>query len=145
MNYAKKLGAAAVIMDERGQVLLVKHTYGLCNWELPGGHAEADELVIATALREVWEETGLRVQALHTAGTYYDPEHDMHHFVFWCERLDPAAQPAPGGDEISACAFWPLGALPRPLSDFTQRRIMDAVDGADLPLPHVIAPRQWLP
>src|SRR5688500_810850 len=36
----KKLGAAAVILDTLGRVLLVKHTYGPLNWELPGGGAE---------------------------------------------------------------------------------------------------------
>jgi 8-oxo-dGTP diphosphatase len=140
----KKLGAAAVIVNAAGHILLVKHIYGRLNWELPGGYAEADESIIATAIREVREETGLHVQALHTTGTYYDLEHDMHHFVFYCQPLDPAALPQPGAGEISSCAFWPATALPRPISDFTIRRITDAVTGAQQPLPQIMEPRQWL-
>jgi 8-oxo-dGTP diphosphatase len=140
----KKLGAAAVILNDAGDVLLVKHTYGRLNWELPGGHAEAHESIIATALREVQEETGLRVRALHTTGTYYDPEGDMHHFVFLCQPLDPAALPRPDADEISTCAFWPTTALPRPISDFTVRRITDAVTGPPQQLPTIIPARQWI-
>jgi 8-oxo-dGTP diphosphatase len=140
----KRLGAAAVILNAAGHVLLVKHTYGRLNWELPGGYAEADESIIATAIREVREETGLHVRALHTTGTYYDVEHDMHHFVFSCQPLDPAALPQPAADEVSRCAFWPITDLPRPISDFTVRRIMDAVAGAQQPLPQSIEPRQWL-
>jgi len=140
----KKLGAAAVILNDAGDVLLVKHTYGRLNWELPGGHAEAHESIITTALREVQEETGLRVHALHTTGTYYDPEGDMHHFVFLCQPLDPAMLLRPSPDEISTCAFWPITALPRPISDFTVRRITDAVGGSPQPLPIIIAPRQWI-
>jgi len=140
----KKLGAAAVILNAAGDVLLVKHTYGRLNWELPGGHAEADESIIATAVREVREETGLRVHALHTTGTYYDPEGDMHHYVFLCQPLDPAVPPRPSADEISTCAFWPIKALPRPISDFTVRRISDAVAGPPQPLPSIITPRQWI-
>jgi ADP-ribose pyrophosphatase YjhB (NUDIX family) len=140
----KKLGAAAVILNDSGHVLLVKHTYGRLNWELPGGNAEDDESIVDTALREVREETGLHVRALHTTGTYYEPASDRHHFVFLCEACDPAAQPQPDAAEISACAFWPITALPRPISDFTIRRITDAVAGCQQPLPHLIAPRQWL-
>jgi 8-oxo-dGTP diphosphatase len=140
----KKLGAAAVILNADGHVLLVKHTYGRLNWELPGGYAEADESIIVTAIREVREETSLHVHVLHTTGTYYDPEHDMHHFVFLCQPDDPAMLPRPDADEISACAFWPVTALPRPISDFTIQRITDAVLGAYQPLPHSIEPRQWL-
>jgi 8-oxo-dGTP pyrophosphatase MutT (NUDIX family) len=140
----KKLGAAAVILNAAGHVLLVKHTYGRLNWELPGGYAEADESIIATAIREVREETGLHVCALYTTGTYYDPEHDMHHFVFYAQPLNPAALPQPAADEISRCAFWPTTALPRPISDFTIRRITDAIAGVQQPLPQIIEARQWL-
>ena len=40
----KKLGSAATITDERGYVLLVKHSYGKLNWEIPGGAAERGRL-----------------------------------------------------------------------------------------------------
>jgi len=139
----KKLGAAALILNQLGHVLLVKHTYGRLNWELPGGGAESYESIIATAIREVYEETGLQVRALHTTGTYYDPKDDMHHFVFLCQALDPTALPEPDAEEISQCAFWPPDALPRPISTFTIQRITDAIAGAKQPLPQIIEPRQW--
>jgi 8-oxo-dGTP diphosphatase len=139
----KKLGASVVILNASGHVLLVKHTYGRLNWELPGGNAEADESIIATALREVREETGLQARALHTTGIYYEPEDDIHQFVFLCQPDDPAALPEPDAAEISQCAFWPLTALPRPISDFTIRRITDGVAGSQQPLPALIAPRHW--
>jgi len=140
----KRLGAAAVIFNTDGHVLLVKHTYGRLNWELPGGYADADESILATARREVREETGLHVRVVHTTGTYYDPEHDMHHFVFLCQPDDLDATPQPDADEISTCAFWSPTALPRPISDFTIRRIEDAVASTGQPLPRIIEPRIWL-
>ncbi len=140
----KKLGAAAVILDHQGHVLLVRHSYGRLNWEIPGGHAEADESVVETALREVYEETGLRVRALHTTGTYYDPLSDMHHFVFMCALLDATTMPRPASDEITACGFWPPAALPRPISGFTVRRIEDALAGMHQPLPAILQPLEWL-
>ena len=140
----RKMGGAAVILNDAGHVLLVKHTYGRLNWELPGGLAEADESIVDTAIREVREETGLRVRALHTTGIYYEPAGDIHQFAFLCQPLDPTAMPQPCSDEISACAFWPPTGLPRPINDFTIRRIMDAIGGAQQPLPEIMAPRQWL-
>ncbi len=138
------LGAAAVILDDAGRVLLVRHTYGRLNWELPGGVGEPGEFVVETAVREVREETGLEVTAEGLAGVYFDPQTDMHHFVFRCRPLDPAARPVPSPPEISACDYYAPDALPRPISDFTIRRIDDALADSPPVLPAVLPPRTWL-
>ncbi len=52
------LGAACVVFDGAGRVLLVHHTYGRRNWELPGGGSEPGEAPDETATRELLEETG---------------------------------------------------------------------------------------
>lgn len=139
----KRLGAAALILNDEGHVLLVKHSYGHLNWELPGGAAEPDESIVDTALREVHEETGLRVVAESTTGVYYDPITDMLHFVFHCRCVGQNAE-FQSDAEITQCAYWPPTTLPRPISDFTVQRINDALSGTTQPLPVNIAPRQWL-
>lgn len=139
-----KLGAAAIILNEQGSVLLVKHSYGHLNWELPGGGNENGESIVETVLREVYEETGLRVVDRHTTGVYYEPETGMHHFIFYCQPQDGTFNDLRiDNNEITEYAFWPPDALPRPISDFTVRRIEDGVSGVILPLPTVIATRQW--
>jgi 8-oxo-dGTP pyrophosphatase MutT (NUDIX family) len=137
-------GAAAVILNSQGHVLLVKHSYGPLNWEIPGGGSEANESIVETALREVREETGLLVAAQDMTGIYYAPHDDMLHFVFRCQLLDATATPHPDRDEITDCAYWPPEALPRPISDFTMQRIQDALAGPGMPLPVTVSPRQWL-
>jgi 8-oxo-dGTP pyrophosphatase MutT (NUDIX family) len=57
----QRVGAAGLITDEEGKVLLVRHTYGRKNWELPGGMVERGESPMEGAVREVQEETGLSV------------------------------------------------------------------------------------
>ena len=140
----RRLGAAAVIVDREGHVLLVRHTYGPLNWEIPGGASEPGESILATALREVREEVGVEAVPERLAGIYYDGEHDAHHFVFRCHLADEAV-PSSSSAEVSACGFWPRDALPRPISDFTVRRIEDACTGR-LPelAPVVVPPRSWI-
>ncbi len=140
----KRLGAAAIITDERGCVLMVRHSYGKLNWEIPGGAAEADETIGDTAVREVLEETGLHVTAERLTGIYYMAENDSHHFVFLCRSLDTGQQPKADLSEITDCGYFPPNALPRPISDFTVRRIQDALVGEALLLPIPVGPRQWL-
>jgi 8-oxo-dGTP diphosphatase len=106
-------------------MLLVRHTYGRLNWELPGGASEPGETLAETALRELKEETGLLGQAKSLVAVYYKQEDDSHHVVFRCEVSDGAA-PTPSSPEISACSFWPPSELPRPISDFTVQRIEHA-------------------
>ena len=122
------LGAACAIFDAEGRVLLVHHTYGRFNWELPGGASEAGEAPEETATRELFEETGLRATAERLTGVYYEPDHDfgpMLHFVFRCAWLK-GEQPVASSPEISELGYWLLDGLPGPISDFTERRIRDA-------------------
>ena len=138
-------GSAAIILNDKGDVLLVKHNYGRYNWELPGGAAELDESVIDTAIREVHEETGLRVTAIHTTGIYYEPVIDFVHFAFFCRMSgdEEIANIQLQKEEITDCKFWSFDALPRPISDFTIRRIKDALSGVCFPLPTIIPTRTW--
>ena len=63
LNPSFMVGAMALIQDDHGRVLVLEHTYRRnLPWGLPGGwlkHAESPE---AGLVREVWEETGLRVR-----------------------------------------------------------------------------------
>ena len=51
----------AVFVAHEGKVLLHWHRK-LGMWLPPGGHIERDELPDEAAVREVWEETGVRVE-----------------------------------------------------------------------------------
>jgi len=57
----KRMGAAALLTDDQGRVLLVEPTYK-DYWEITGGSVEADESPYAAVVRELKEELGLPVQ-----------------------------------------------------------------------------------
>ena len=59
--------AAAVVLNDDGEVLLVHHNkIGL--WLYPGGHIDPNESPAEAAIREVAEETGIQAQVLGDTG-----------------------------------------------------------------------------
>lgn len=69
------VGAACAIFDDRGRILLVRHTYGRLNWELPGGMAIPGEAPDETARRELLEETGMEPTLDRLTGVYFEADH----------------------------------------------------------------------
>jgi 8-oxo-dGTP pyrophosphatase MutT (NUDIX family) len=69
-----RIGCSAVIFDQpRQKVLLTRRTdNGL--WCLPGGGMDPGESAAETCVREVLEETGLRVQVVRLIGVYTSPD-----------------------------------------------------------------------
>jgi D-glycero-alpha-D-manno-heptose 1-phosphate guanylyltransferase len=69
---AVKLGTCIVISDGNGRFVLEKRAD--CGWwGLPGGRVDAGETVLAGALREAEEETGLFVEVTEMLGVFSDP------------------------------------------------------------------------
>lgn len=139
----KLIGAASIILNDKNEVLLVKHSYGKCNWDLPGGKSEEKESAEETAMREVYEEIGLYVKIERLTGIYYDPHYDMHHFVFLAKYEDSNHKPQPSSPEILECGYFSIDDLPKPISDFTYNRIINSLNNSEAVF-KVIGLRQWI-
>ena len=126
------LGAASVIRDAAGRVLLVRHGYGERNWEIPGGAGEPHESALETALREAREEVGVDLIVEGIAGISWEPGwrdgEGGHHFVF---RARLAADVAP------------RLADPKEIIDFTMRRIDDAMSSGPTVF-GTVSGRRWV-
>jgi ADP-ribose pyrophosphatase YjhB (NUDIX family)/rhodanese-related sulfurtransferase len=141
------LGAASVIVDDEGRVLMVHHTYGELNWEIPGGVLETHESAEEGAIREAREETGVTLEIARLSGIYWEPGWGAtggHHFVFRARLAATSSAPSVNDRaEISEVGWFARNELPLPISDFTVRRIEDAL--ADRPASiAVVPPRTWL-
>jgi 8-oxo-dGTP diphosphatase len=79
--------AADVVVALGGGVVLVKRAKEPYrgSWALPGGFVRHGERVEDAALREVLEETGLRIKLKRLVGVYSDPKRDPRgHVVSVC-------------------------------------------------------------
>ncbi|MFI7240883.1 NUDIX hydrolase [Streptomyces qinglanensis] len=66
----------AAVQDVEGRLLLIHKTDNDL-WALPGGGHDVGESISETVVREVEEETGIRVEVLSVVGLYTDPKHVM--------------------------------------------------------------------
>ena len=66
-------GVAGVILNDTGHVLLQRRSDD-GRWGLPGGSIEPGEEPAESVVREIWEETGLRVIPVRLAGIYGGPD-----------------------------------------------------------------------
>ena len=71
----KRMGAAALLTDAAGRVLLVEPDYKPY-WEIPGGVVEADESPYAAVVREIAEELALELRPGRLLVTDWVPPRD---------------------------------------------------------------------
>lgn len=122
--------AAAVVDPRRGRLLLVHHKK-LGRWLQPGGHADGEADLLAVALRETREETGVEAQALSPAPFDLDihpiparrgvPEH-LHYDVRFLLGADSTA-PTRANAEVHAVAWVALREIETLDPDASLRRL----------------------
>jgi ADP-ribose pyrophosphatase YjhB (NUDIX family) len=66
-------GAAVLVLDKQGRVLLMKRSDNGC-WGIPGGSMEPGEVVENAAKREAFEETNIEVGELSLFGVFSGPD-----------------------------------------------------------------------
>ena len=64
------IGAFAIV-ENKGMIILVRHTNGERKFSLPGGGLEVGETAAHTIHREVWEETGMHELSFRHIGTFF--------------------------------------------------------------------------
>ena len=124
MKYSK-FSAHVLGFNANGQCLLVKRR-DIPVWVIPGGQSEPKETPKETALREFWEETGIRLKEKNlTLAAYYLPHNNqIAKYTFIC-RLKPACKPIKTS-ESSAFGFFSLDNLPHPITFYEKQRVYEA-------------------
>lgn len=130
-----KTGCTVVVQNERGEVLLTRRADN-GYWCLPGGHVDFGETVRECALREAYEETGLRVELERLTGVYSRPYEKKEglprpsHYVILTFLAHPLDGNEPHlSDETTEVGYFPPDALPEPLWSWHRERLVDALSG----------------
>lgn len=103
------------IFNDRGEVLLQKKArgFGAGNWNGPGGKVEPGETPAAGAMREVWEETDLKIRRLETAGEleFVFPHKEAdNNYTYVFRALEWAGRPLDKGE--GELRWWPINKIP---------------------------------
>lgn len=128
-------GAAAIIFNDQGEVLLQKRSDNGF-WGLPGGAIDPGEDPADAVAREALEETGLIVVPERVIGVFGGPEALVTYpngdqvavisIVFLCRVI--GGELTLDGDESLELRYFPPYNLPSPLIERHRSRIMRALE-----------------
>ncbi|GAU67345.1 putative hydrolase [Streptomyces sp. NBRC 110611] len=125
-------GVTAVVFDDQGRILLGRRS-DTGGWAVIGGIPEPGEQPAETAVREVFEETAVRVVPervvlVETTPPIHYPNGDVCQFMDVTLRCRAVGGEARVNDDESLDVGWfPLDALPQ-LDDHALTRIKRALD-----------------
>lgn len=124
-----RLGCGAVIVDDAGRILLVQRgrmpEQG--HWGLPGGKVDWMETVEDAVVREVFEETGLRIRIarLLCVVDQFEPALQQHWVapVYLAEVEGVADAVIREPEALTGLDWFARDALPQPLTAATLRAL----------------------
>ena len=124
MAYTYKYPRPAVTADcivitkeENAKVLLIQRGDEPYKgtWAFPGGFMNMDETTEQCAIRELEEETGLKVKDVHQIGAYSKVDRDPRGRTITVAYLAIIDKPISvvGQDDAAKAEWWPISALPQ--------------------------------
>jgi ADP-ribose pyrophosphatase YjhB (NUDIX family) len=119
----RTIGIRGIVVDERGHVLLVRHSYGPPTWHLPGGGVKRRESLLEALGRELREEVGVTVTGrpeLHGVFSNMTEGKSDHITVFVVRQWRGAEADSA---EIDSARFFDPATLPDEVSPGTRRRL----------------------
>jgi 8-oxo-dGTP pyrophosphatase MutT (NUDIX family) len=124
------VGARGVILDEQNRLLLIQRSDNR-RWAIPAGAMELGESMQECAIREVWEETGLKATSLVPFAFYssyaFTNEwgHSYQQILMSFRILAWEGELVRRTDESVDAGFFPLDALPGPKSPIIDETLAD--------------------
>lgn len=122
------LGVRAIAVDDKNNIILVRHTY-VPGWYLPGGGVERGETMRTSMTRELFEEANVQLTGEpELIGIYLNQKTSRqdHVALYLCRKWTQKNIPKPNM-EIAECKSFPLDALPDDVTSSTRARILEVL------------------
>ncbi|AZM77204.1 NUDIX domain-containing protein [Streptomyces sp. KPB2] len=123
------VSVAGVVVRDDGRVLVIRRADNGA-WEPPGGVLELDERPEDGAVREVHEETGIKVSVERLTGVYKNMSRGVVALVFLCR---PEAGAARTSSESTAVRWLTPKEVEDAMGEVYAIRVLDALDSATSP------------
>ncbi len=125
------LGVRAAVLNDRGEVFLIRHTY-TPGWHLPGGGVEVGETMAEALAKELREEARITLTGTATLfGVYFNrktsPRDHVALYIVRAFAVDGIKQP---DMEIAEAGWFALAALPQGVTPATRRRLDEIAAGS---------------
>lgn len=114
MNARFSATAGAIVIDDHGRLLLLKHVFRTgSGWGIPGGFIQAGEQPEEAVRRELREEVGLELEHVEIALIRTLHNTQQIEIIYYCR---PKGEAQPQSVEVERAAWFSLQALPETLS-----------------------------
>lgn len=123
-----KVGVNVAVIEDEKILLSKREDFEV--WCLPGGHMDPEESVTQAAVREVFEETGLKVKLTRLVGIYSIPDANawVNLILSFVGEIVGGSLKCQGG-EVLDMAYFSADNVPKKLLWGHRQRILDAFDG----------------
>lgn len=132
--FAIRTVTQGIVLSERDSVphVLLSVRSDVRGWELPGGTLEPGEDVREALAREIWEETGLRVEIGRHVGDYRRTGFLPHLArVYVCRVV--SGDPTPSRETLDV-AWFPLDQIPVDLLPWYRQPVADGLEPEQEPV-----------
>lgn len=114
--FRPKTYGAKCIIQNNGEILLIRNTYGRRRWTFPGGGIKKGEVPEKAIKREIFEEVGIKADSLRLIGNFIMSGKASEYrrdkvFVFWTKVRDKEFKI--DKLEILEAKWFPLSQLPK--------------------------------
>ncbi|KAA2266178.1 NUDIX domain-containing protein [Solihabitans fulvus] len=129
-NRRHSVSVAGIVINDADQILVIRRRDN-GQWEPPGGILEISETFEDGVRREVFEETGVKVEVERLTGVYKNMNRAIVALVFRCRPTDTQAEeslPTAATDEAREVRWMSLAEIREAMAPAYAIRVADAFE-----------------